>query len=106
MNTFTIKANYLRNLHHLPFYLFKFTIYDYILQLKRSQVQGHTGLHGDSIKSNTRTSKTGWLPDAFHPVVDTVTTRSSSITKLRADTWRDESELLQVSIDNDYHILI
>ena len=82
------------------------TTYIHNLQLKRSQVQGHTGLHGDSIKSNTRTSKTGWLPDAFHPVVDTVTTRSSSITKLRADTWRDESELLQVSIDNNYHILI
>jgi len=65
--------------------------------LKRSQVQGHTGLHADSITSMTRTSKTGWLPDAFHPVVDTVTTRASQITKLRADTWRDESELLQVA---------
>ena len=89
----------------IPIYSLKLTIYVYDLQLKRSQVQGHTGLHGDSIKSNTRTSKTGWLPDAFHPVVDTVTTRSSSITKLRADTWRDESELLQVSIDNNCHIL-
>ena len=48
----------------------------------------------------TRTSKTGWLPDAFHPVVDTVTSRSSAITKLRADTWRDESELLQVIIND------
>ena len=68
--------------------------------MKRSQVQGQTGLHSDSITSMTRTSKTGWLPDAFHPVVDTVTSRSSAITKLRADTWRDESELLQVIIND------
>lgn len=73
-------------------------ILTYNFQLKRSQVQGHTGLHADSITSMTRTSKTGWLPDAFHPVVDTVTTRASQITKLRADTWRDESELLQANI--------
>ena len=67
-------------------------------QLKRSQVQGHSGLHADSLVSRTRTSKTGWLPDSFHPVVEQVTDRSSQITKLNANTWRDESELLQVSI--------
>jgi len=65
--------------------------------LKRSQVQGHTGLHGDSLVSLTRTSKTGWLPDSFHPVVEQVTDRSSQVTKLNANTWRDESELLQVA---------
>ena len=66
--------------------------------MKRSQVQGHTGLHSDSLVSLTRTSKTGWLPDEFHPVVGHITARSSRITRLRADTWRDESELLQVMI--------
>ena len=66
-------------------------------KLKRSQVQGHTGLHGDSLVSLTRTSKTGWLPDAFHPAVQEVTHRASKVTKLNADTWRDESELLQVN---------
>jgi len=65
--------------------------------LKRSQVQGNTGLHGDSLVSLTRTSKTGWLPDAFHPAVQEVTHRASKVTKLNADTWRDESELLQIA---------
>ena len=62
----------------------------------RSQVQGQTGLHGDSLVSLTRTSKTGWLPDSFDPVVERLTHRATRITKLNANTWNDESELLQV----------
>ena len=64
----------------------------------RSQVQGNTGLHGDSLTSLTRTSKTGWLQDSFDPVVEKMTTRASQITKLNANTWNDESELLQVMV--------
>ena len=62
----------------------------------RSQVQGNTGLHGDSLTSLTRTSKTGWLQDSFDPVVEKMTRRASHVTKLNANTWNDESELLQV----------
>ena len=65
-------------------------------QLMRSQVQGNTGLHGDSLTSLTRTSKTGWLQDSFDPVVEKMTYKASIITKLNANTWNDESELLQV----------
>ena len=73
-------------------------LHDSFLQLMRSQVQGHTGLHGDNLVSKTRTSKTGWLQDSFDPVLTSLTHRATYITKLHADTWNDESELMQVSI--------
>ncbi len=50
-----------------------------------------------SIVSLTRTSKTGWLQESFDPAISRLTERITRITGLRADTWRDESELLQVA---------
>ncbi len=61
----------------------------------RSQVQGQSA--GNSEVSQTRTSKTGWLQDSFHPVVRKLTERVGWITNLKTDTWNDDAELLQVA---------
>ena len=63
--------------------------------MMRSQVQGQSNGPG-SVVSNTRTSKTGWLQDSFHPAISSLTRRVSDITGLNTDTFQDESELLQV----------
>ena len=68
----------------------------FLLQMMRSQVQGQSNGPG-SVVSNTRTSKTGWLQDSFHPAISSLTRRVSDITGLNTDTFQDESELLQVS---------
>ena len=65
--------------------------------MMRSQVQGQSNGPG-SVVSNTRTSKTGWLQDSFHPAISSLTRRVSDITGLNTDTFQDESELLQVRI--------
>ena len=44
----------------------------------------------------TRTSKTGWLQDSFHPVIAKLTERVGQVTGLKTDTFKDEAELLQV----------
>ena len=64
--------------------------------MMRSQVLGERK-EVQSIVSLTRTSKTGWLQESFDPVIARLTARITRITGLRADTWRDESELLQVA---------
>ena len=69
----------------------------FLLQMMRSQVQGQSNGPG-SVVSNTRTSKTGWLQDSFHPAISSLTRRVSDITGLNTDTFQDESELLQVRI--------
>lgn len=61
----------------------------------RSQVQGKTG--GGSEVSMTRTSKTGWLQDNAHPIVEKLTKRVAWMTGLRTNTWNDDAELLQVN---------
>ena len=45
----------------------------------------------------SRTSKTGWLQDSFHPVVKRMTDRISWMTGLNTNTWNDDAELLQVA---------
>ena len=65
--------------------------------MMRSQVQGQNNGPG-SVVSNTRTSKTGWLQDSFHPAIKSTSQRVSDITGLNTDTFQDESELLQVQI--------
>ena len=67
----------------------------FLLQMMRSQVQGQSNGPG-SVVSNTRTSKTGWLQDSFHPAISSLNRRVSDITGLNTDTFQDESELLQV----------
>jgi len=64
--------------------------------MMRSQVQGENK-DSNSRVSMTRTSKTGWLQDSFHPLIASMTRRVSHITGLRTDTFNDESELLQVA---------
>ena len=65
--------------------------------MMRSQVQGENK-DSSSRVSMTRTSKTGWLQDSFHPVIARLTKRVSHISGLKTDTFNDESELLQVSL--------
>lgn len=60
----------------------------------RSQVQGSQP--GNSEVSMTRTSKTGWLQDSFHPIVRKLSERISWMTGLNTDTWKEDAELLQV----------
>ena len=63
-------------------------------QLMRSQVQGAQA--GNSEVSMTRTSKTGWLQDSFHPLIQSLAGRIGRITGLNTNTWQDDAELLQV----------
>lgn len=64
------------------------------MQLARSMVQGKVGV-GHEI-SNVRTSKTAWLPEGLHPLLNRLTRRIALITGLKTDPIRDEAELLQV----------
>ena len=64
--------------------------------MMRSQVQGENRNSASKV-SMTRTSKTGWLQESFHPTIGTVTNRVSFVTGLNTNTFDDESELLQVS---------
>jgi len=64
--------------------------------MMRSQVQGENKSRQSRV-SMTRTSKTGWLQDSFHPTIRKLTERVSHVTGLRTDTNNDESELLQVA---------
>ena len=59
------------------------------------QVQGQNP--GNTEVSMTRTSKTGWLQDSFHPIVRKLTERVAWMTGLNTDTWKDDAELLQVA---------
>ena len=61
----------------------------------RSQVQGENKESSSKV-SMTRTSKTGWLQDSFHPVIAKLTERVGQVTGLKTDTFKDEAELLQV----------
>ena len=74
---------------------YQFSVCHFLLQMMRSQVQGQSNGPG-SVVSNTRTSKTGWLQDSFHPAITSLNRRVSDITGLNTDTFQDESELLQV----------
>ena len=74
---------------------YQFGVCHFLLQMMRSQVQGQSNGPG-SVVSNTRTSKTGWLQDSFHPAITSLNRRVSDITGLNTDTFQDESELLQV----------
>jgi hypothetical protein len=64
------------------------------MQLARSLVQGKIGT-GHEI-SSVRTSKTAWLPEGLHPLLNRLTRRIALITGLKTDPIRDEAELLQV----------
>ncbi|XP_040579772.1 prolyl 4-hydroxylase subunit alpha-2 [Lepeophtheirus salmonis] len=61
--------------------------------LMRSQVQSETY----SEVSKTRTSKTGWLQDSFHPIVSKMSFKVNSMTGLNSDTWKEDAELLQIA---------
>eukprot|EP00096_Caligus_rogercresseyi_P014378 TRINITY_DN6888_c0_g1_i4.p1 TRINITY_DN6888_c0_g1~~TRINITY_DN6888_c0_g1_i4.p1 ORF type:complete len:543 (-),score=113.79 TRINITY_DN6888_c0_g1_i4:996-2501(-) len=61
--------------------------------MMRSQVQSEK----QSEVSKTRTSKTGWLQDSFHPIVSGMNFKVRSITGLQANTWREDAELLQIA---------
>ena len=63
--------------------------------MMRSQVQSENKEFASKV-SMTRTSKTGWLQDSFHPVIGKLGERVSQVTGLRTNTFYDESELLQV----------
>ena len=63
--------------------------------MMRSQVQGENKESSSKV-SMTRTSKTGWLQDSFHPVIAKLTERVGQVTGLKTDTFKDEAELLQV----------
>ena len=65
--------------------------------MMRSQVQGENRSKSSRV-SLTRTSKTGWLQDNFHPTIGTISRRVSEVTRLNTATHLDEAELLQVSI--------
>ena len=66
-------------------------------QMARSQVQGQTKESASQV-SMTRTSKTGWVQDSFHPAIAKMSERVRHITKLFTNTMYDEAELLQVCI--------
>lgn len=68
------------------------------MQLARSMVQGRTGV-GHEV-SNVRTSKTAWLPEGLHPLLNRLTRRISLITGLKTNPISDEAELLQVFLFN------
>ena len=63
--------------------------------MARSQVQGQTK-QSQSQVSMTRTSKTGWVQDSFHPAIGKLSERIKKITGLLTNTYYDEAELLQV----------
>ena len=63
--------------------------------MARSQVQGQTKESASQV-SMTRTSKTGWIQDSFHPAIAKMSERVTRITGLRTNTFYDEAELLQV----------
>ncbi|XP_046647216.1 prolyl 4-hydroxylase subunit alpha-2-like [Daphnia pulicaria] len=63
--------------------------------LARSMVQGKLGV-GHEV-SNVRTSKTAWLPEGLHPLLNRLSRRIGLITGLKTDPIRDEAELLQVA---------
>ena len=63
--------------------------------MARSQVQGQTK-QSQSQVSMTRTSKTGWVQDSFHPAIGKMSERIKKITGLLTNTYYDEAELLQV----------
>ncbi|XP_057374183.1 prolyl 4-hydroxylase subunit alpha-1-like isoform X2 [Daphnia carinata] len=63
--------------------------------LARSMVQGRTGA-GHEV-SNVRTSKTAWLAEGLHPLLNRLTRRISLITGLKTNPIHDEAELLQVA---------
>ena len=73
------------------------SIFPYFLQMARSQVQGQTKESASQV-SMTRTSKTGWVQDSFHPAIAKMSERVRHITKLFTNTMYDEAELLQVCI--------
>jgi len=64
--------------------------------MARSQVQGQTKESASQV-SMTRTSKTGWVQDSFHPAIAKMSERVRHITKLFTNTMYDEAELLQVA---------
>lgn len=64
--------------------------------MMRSQVQGENRNRASRV-SMTRTSKTGWLQDHFHPTIGTISKRVSEVTGLKTATHLDEAELLQVA---------
>lgn len=64
--------------------------------MARSQVQGQTK-QSQSQVSMTRTSKTGWVQDSFHPAIGKMSERIKKITGLLTNTYYDEAELLQVA---------
>lgn len=86
-------------MHHRvlwSWWVLKITFADSITcQMMRSQVQGESK-ESSSRVSMTRTSKTGWLQDYFHPVIGKLTKRVSHYTGLETDTFLEASELLQV----------
>ncbi|XP_059351142.1 prolyl 4-hydroxylase subunit alpha-2-like [Daphnia carinata] len=63
--------------------------------LARSMVQGRTGA-GHEV-SNVRTSKTAWLAEGLHPLLNRLTRRISLITGLKTNPIHEEAELLQVA---------
>ena len=68
--------------------------------MARSQVQGQSK-QSQSQVSMTRTSKTGWVQDSFHPAIGKLSERIKTITGLLTNTYYDEAELLQVCISFD-----
>ena len=73
-------------------------------QMARSQVQGQTKESASQV-SMTRTSKTGWVQDSFHPAIAKMSERVRHITKLFTNTMYDEAELLQVCIVFPTHVI-
>jgi hypothetical protein len=65
-------------------------------------VQGKLGV-GHEV-SNVRTSKTAWLPEGLHPLLNRLSRRIGLITGLKTDPIRDEAELLQVWIEIEFFI--
>lgn len=57
-------------------------------------MQGKIGV-GHEV-SNVRTSKTAWLAEGLHPLLNRLTRRIALITGLKTNPIRDEAELLQV----------